>query len=122
MRPKHARFVKRGANVVAPATAFDVDDTHGWFRATYGDRWVFASVRGVVRRVRGTLVYVHGRTAPTLHSTPSELSYCNRIQRVVEHATNRCVEHERNLVESVQWFYVCVQVVHQFVDYRLKTY
>ena len=70
MRPEHARFVKRGANVAAPATAFDVDDTHGWSRATYGDRWVSALVRGVVRRVRGTLVYVHWEdgTDIALHS------------------------------------------------------
>ena len=50
------------------------------------------------------------------------LSYYSKIQRVAKHVINRCVEHERNLVEFAQWFYVCVQFVHRFADDKLKTY
>ena len=81
MRPEHARFLKRGGHVVAPATAFDIDDTHGWSRAIYGDRWFCALVKGVVRRVRGTLVCVHWEDGTDIALQLEVLGLCGETLR-----------------------------------------
>ena len=95
MREEHRRYVTRGAEVVAPATCFDIDDTHAWSRSVYGGRWASALVHGLVRSRRGGMVTVRwedntviplhidylGLSGETLRTAQTDLNNSGREHR-----------------------------------------